>query len=246
MKKSSTFIFAWLVLCALGCSDTSIREKSNKGEPALAEPVSSKDLLRNSFTHSPNGLTKQAENTPKQHKEPDKANESPIVGKWGTVISLDGDAGYLYTTWNIQLNGIWKGSVYSDLAKSTNTFSTKWRLEGNNLYDVGETEDFLYVIKWLGNDKFKIVQTKGMVLNAVFERNFIFPPDGGGGGGGEHSMTCPRCNGSGYHACSLPPLSADDTKCRTPQEFANCMTTNNADKTQVTCCKCNGTGTWRY
>jgi hypothetical protein len=61
-----------------------------------------------------------------------------------------------------------------------------------------------------------------------------------------NSMTCPRCNGSGYHACSLPPLSADDTKCRTPQEFSNCMTTNNADKTQVTCCRCNGTGIWRY
>ncbi len=246
MRKSLRFTcFCWLLLC-VACSDTSVREKSDI-ESARVEPVSSKEISKTSISSKALlSETREEEGKTTLQKSRTKLTESPIVGKWGTSIGPDKHGGYLHITWNIQPNGIWKGRVYADLAGSTNTFSTKWRLEGNDLYDVGDTEDFLYVIRWIGNDKFKVVETEGMVLNAVFERNFDGKDALEKGKGKQNSMVCPRCNGSGYHACSLPPLSADDTKCRTQQEFANCMTTNNADKTQVTCCKCNGTGIWKY
>lgn len=197
MKKSLRIFCWWGLFLAVGCSDNPVGEKSDI-ESARVEPVSSKEISNSLISSTAlSNKTREEENMPNLQKYRTRLNENPIVGKWGTSIGPDENGGYLHITWNIQSNGTWKGIVYADLAGSTNTFSTKWRLEGNDLYDVGETEDFLYVIRWIDNDKFKVVETEGMVLNAVFERNFIIPPGGGGGGHSE----CRFCDGSGYSTC---------------------------------------------
>ncbi|AEE52492.1 hypothetical protein [Haliscomenobacter hydrossis] len=129
-------------------------------------------------------------------------NVNRIVGKWETILAHGNYGGHLYITWNIQSNGIWTGITYADIAKTTRTFSTKWRLEGNNLYDVGDTEDFLYVIQWIDQNTFKVIDTKGMVLNSIFERNISTSSTNNRQVDRSFSHSgCRFCDGSGYSNC---------------------------------------------
>ena len=188
----------------------------------------------------------------------DISTSMPIVGVWQNheVTEKYGIESSITIIWEFKSNftsmlRVRTGSGY----KSGNT--STWKMVGQILQTKsGDNEPEEYTIIW-DDDKFNGFTT--MAEGSMGNRHFVKIPNNpfandrntesvntGSTTEKKNSMTCPRCNGSGYHACSLPPLSAEDTKCRTQQEFANCMTTNNADKAQVTCCRCNGTGIWRY
>jgi hypothetical protein len=62
----------------------------------------------------------------------------------------------------------------------------------------------------------------------------------------ECSMPCPACNSQGMVPCNSIHTAPEDLRCVTQKRFSDCMTEPNPGSKFYVCCRCYGTGTWKY
>lgn len=179
--------------------------------------------------------------------------DNSIVGIWKNheVTEKYGFTSWMTIIWEFKPNFTSKLRVRTENGYRKGNIST-WNMTGTKLQTtVGEKIE-RYNIVWDDNNFLGFTLfTEGILNNRHFSKISTNPyandensePDKNQTSSNKkNSMTCPRCNGSGHHACSLftgDPYMND-------LDFARCMSTNAADQTQVTCYMCKGLGIWRY
>ena len=173
-----------------------------------------------------------------------KPDDCQICGTWETVIYWN-SGGKTRNIWDVKSNGKVNMRTIGSNGYDK-TLNLKWRMSGTNFYEINSEGESLYEINWISQDAF-IVRCEGSLDNQRYDRIKVIPPPPPPPPPGEEcSIPCPACNSTGKVPCNSMNTTPEDLRCVTPQRFSDCMTNPDPGSRFYVCCRCFGTGTYKY
>lgn len=239
MNSIKIFITCFFALI-IGCTDEGSQKEKEVSEKKSGINVSNE--VKKIQPDVNNSLVEEISSKPKtdvpEKIKPNKdfIKNNAIFGNWQTKIN-DDILGILTMYWNVNPSGSLQVSLHSK--KATSQFYTaKWRMEGNNFYEIGQKGETLYIIKWMNNNSEFIVETEGDFDNAHFSRKSIPAPDKEG----RYTVPCPVCD----RKCVVLDGPNRDRTCLTVSEeqdaLYNSISGEGEIKVWIRCCNCKGKG----
>lgn len=146
--------------------------------------------------------------------------------------------------WEIGVNSTYK--LYIGCPSGESITNGKWSYFKNVVTTIANGERGTYPITWTNDNEFTL-SDKG--LNRNYSRSNKAIPvitDSNKPSLRECSMPCLACNSTGKVPCNSIHTTPEDLRCVTPQRYADCMTNPDPGSVFYVCCRCFGTGTYKY
>lgn len=146
--------------------------------------------------------------------------------------------------WQVRENNTYK--LYIGCPSGESITNGEWSYSKNVVTTIANGERGTYPIIWTNADEFTL---RDNGLNRNYSRSnetipIIKAPNKPKLK--ECSMPCLACNSTGMVPCNSIHTTPEDLRCVTPQRYADCMTNPNPGLVSYTCCRCFGTGIYKY